>query len=364
MCHGSAKEDSLKSRSAHRSDTSDRLRKVVELLCSDEYQPRNTGARGAERAAEYLASEMERLGLEPKGTEGFQQPISPIIGSNVLGAIGGTSDRWVVLGAHYDACGWDNPGAGDNAAAVAVALEVAERFRGEPIGHSVLIALFDAEEPPNFLTPEMGSQWFVDHPTIPIETIDTMVCLDLVGHALGPPAVPKPVRDSILILGAEKGSGNPELVGRVPSVEGIKPRRIDSYVVPPMSDYHAFVNAGIPYLFYTCGRNEHYHMPTDTPDTLDYFKMAALVDHLVALIGHLSTRPDKPAFVRDGVDDEATVHTIRDLTSHLSQITEHRDQVEMIVNQLEGSLHGRGHLSDDERRVVAYLVFSIEEALA
>ena len=46
-----------------------------------------------------------------------------------------------------------------------------------------------------------GSQWFVDHPTIPISAVDTMVRLDLVGHALGPPTLPAPVRESVLMLG-------------------------------------------------------------------------------------------------------------------------------------------------------------------
>lgn len=356
-------EDTLKDK-VMRSDVEARLREYVELLCSDEYQPRNTGARGAERASRYLASILEVLGLEPKGTEDFLQPIRPVNGANVLGAVLGSSDRWVVLAAHYDACGWDNPGAGDNAAGVAVALEVARRMRSEQARHSLLLALFDAEEPPNFLTPMMGSQWFVDHPTVPIEHVETMVCLDLVGHALGPSVIPREVRESVFVLGAEKGSGNTDLVDTVPSVDGIRPRRIDSYVVPSMSDYDAFMNAGVPYLFYTCGRNEHYHMPTDTPDTLDYTKMAGLVGHLVALVTELANRTSESVFVQDGVDDEATVRTIRELTSYLSQFSEHSDQVELMVDQLEGSLRGRGHLTEDERRVVAYLVFSIEQALA
>ena len=82
------------------SPVEERLAARVELLCSDPYLPRNTGARGAVEAASYLASELEALGLEPAGTEGYVQEIPVINGSNVLGAIPGRSDRWVVLGAH------------------------------------------------------------------------------------------------------------------------------------------------------------------------------------------------------------------------------------------------------------------------
>ena len=39
----------------------------------------------------------------------------------------------------------------------------------------------------------------------------------------------------------------------------------------------------MPYLFLTCGRWQHYHQPTDTPDRLDYAKMGRIRDYLVRL---------------------------------------------------------------------------------
>ena len=118
----------MSSHNPNRPDVERRLADTVDLLCSDSHLPRNTGAKGAVEAASYLASEMMELGLEPAGTQGFIQEIPLINGSNVLGTIRGRSDRWVVLGAHYDACGSENPGADDNAAGVAIALEVARVF--------------------------------------------------------------------------------------------------------------------------------------------------------------------------------------------------------------------------------------------
>ena len=64
----------------------------------------------------------------------------------------------MLIGAHYDACdpdGWGLPGAGDNAAAAAITLEVARSLQADPsvLGRSVLVCLFDAEEPWYFLTP-------------------------------------------------------------------------------------------------------------------------------------------------------------------------------------------------------------------
>ena len=349
---------------ASRSPVEERLTAVVELFCSEAYLPRNTGARGAVEAASYLASELESLGLEPAGDEGYAQEIEVVNGSNVLGSIPGRSDRWVVLGAHFDACGWENPGANDNAAGVAVALEVARRLNSNEHEHSILIAFFDAEEPPNFLTPEMGSQWFVNHPTIPLDRIDTMVCLDVIGHALGPPVLPDSIRDSVFVLGAEKGSGTPALFDSLPDVAGIVPRRVDNYIVPAMSDYYAFMNQSIPFLFYSCGRNEDYHEPTDTPDKLDYPKMASLTDHLELLVTALATRPDRPAYLSDAFDDAATVRTVSEMTEALRPFASEASRVDSVVAFLEQTLTDRGSLTDHDRQTIAYLVFSIEESLA
>ena len=58
----------------------------------------------------------------------------------------------VLLGAHYDTCD-SLPGADDNTAAVPVLLEVAAQMADETLERSVILAFFDAEEPPHFLSP-------------------------------------------------------------------------------------------------------------------------------------------------------------------------------------------------------------------
>ena len=46
--------------------------------------------------------------------------------------------------------------------------------------------------------------------------------------------------------------------------------------VGDMSDHGVFRRNGIPYLFLSCGRWEHYHRTTDTPEKLNYEKMALI----------------------------------------------------------------------------------------
>jgi hypothetical protein len=91
-------------------------------------------------------------------------------------------------------------------------------------------------------------------------------------------------------------------------------RRLDSHVVPPLSDHFAFQRAAIPFLFFTCGRNEHYHMPTDIPENLDYEKLTATSEYLADLVVALSQRPDAPVrFLPEGRDDAVTLETLNQL---------------------------------------------------
>ena len=337
---------------------------VVDFLCSDSCLPRIPGTPGGVAARDFLVDRLEALGLGPAGETGFDQPIPPIDGTNLLARIPGKSDRSVLLAAHYDACGTENPGADDNAAAVAIVLSVAEQLAMQELDRSVLIALFDAEEPPYFLSPAMGSQWFVDHPTVPIESIDTMICLDLVGHGLGPEGLPDAVRESVFVLGAEKSTGTAEIIERLASVDGIRPRQVDNYIIPSMSDYDAFMNAGVPFLFYTMGRSEHYHAATDTPDRLDYDKMSAFGAHLTDVFTALSNRTDTPEFIPDGFDDAATVDTIRELLDALVPYAPAAEMAQPIVDSLEQRLDADGALTNAERQMIAMLVMQLESNLA
>jgi len=42
--------------------------------------------------------------------------------------------------------------------------------------------------------------------------------------------------------------------------------------------------SGVPYLFLSCGRWQHYHEESDTPDKLNYSKMARITDYTVSLV--------------------------------------------------------------------------------
>ena len=147
-------------------------------------------------------------------------------------------------------------------------------------------------------------------------------------------------------------------------MNGILPRRIDNYIIPSMSDYDAFMNAGIPFLFYTMGRSEQYHAPTDTPDRLDYRKMAAFAEHLTDVVVALADRPDTPVYSPDGYCDPATVATLRELLDALAPHAVEAEMVRPIVDDLEQRIAEEGILSSEERAAIATLVEQLEMSLA
>jgi hypothetical protein len=87
----------------------------------------------------------------------------------------------------------------------------------------------------------MGSQAFVARPPVPLEAIDFMVCMDLVGHRLGRPGLPEEVGQSLFALGAERSHGTHALVRRLARSErDLIVRPVDAEMIPAMSDYRPF----------------------------------------------------------------------------------------------------------------------------
>ena len=54
----------------------DRIKKDVTYLVFDKLKGRGTSTKGEKKAAKYIASEFEKSGLIPKGTEGYYQPFT------------------------------------------------------------------------------------------------------------------------------------------------------------------------------------------------------------------------------------------------------------------------------------------------
>jgi hypothetical protein len=260
---------------------------------------RRVGQPGHETARRYLLERLTEIGLEPFAGDGFEIPYegwTPIGNqqfTNLVGVAPGR-DRSLppfLVGAHYDSV-IDAPCADDNATAVAVALAVAETVAESPLRRDVIVALFDAEEPPHFLGPNMGSiRFHADH----ARDIDfrCVFIMDLIGHdvELGDPrldgAIPG-LADLLFVLGSESQTDLPPAVERAAGVaDSLRVIPTLNEYIGDMSDHHAFRLAGQPYLFLSCGQGRHYHTPADDMEWVNLEKVRAVYRYLLALLEEL-----------------------------------------------------------------------------
>jgi hypothetical protein len=252
-----------------------RLRQDVEALAMP--GGRMVGTPGHDRARHYLITRMSELELQPYRDNSFELPYR--YGGqdfcNLIGEISGENRDLppVLVGAHYDSVG-PFACADDNAAAVAIVLELVRSLQTKTPTRSVLVAFFDAEEPPYFHTPGMGSTHFYSQ-----QRTDEIYCaliLDLVGHDLPLPGL----EDLVFIMGMESDPGLARVLRNQGVPDGIRVVPTLNRYLGDMSDHHIFRLNRRPYLFFSCGPSEDYHQPTDTSEKLNHLKMAALTSYL------------------------------------------------------------------------------------
>lgn len=270
------------------------LKAHVEFLASPELAGREPGTEGNRQAAAYLEAHFQAAGLQPLASlSGYRHVITRALGDNMIGikrpANPGTN-RWILLGAHYDHIGADHLGADDNASSVAILLEIARRL--SPLSnYSVMVAAFNAEEPPYFGTPVMGSEAFVAHLPPEIggtDRLQAVIVMDLMGGVQW-----EPIRDGMFAIGAEQA---PALYQRVKqaskSLTSLSVFPVGMHLVEEIpghgheafSDYDVFRRQGVPFVFLSSARTPRYHTENDLPDTLHYERMATTVEWLQRLL--------------------------------------------------------------------------------
>lgn len=287
------------------------LTRIISALASDELDGRNEGTPGGDAARALVIDEMKRCGIVPAVGDSFEQPITTGIGANVLGLVVGTdpalSDRTIIVSAHHDHLGHCDGaicnGADDNAAGVAIILGIGCALAENPPAKTVMIASWDAEEPPTFLTEKMGSRFYAEHPVIGLDRTDAVIVLDLVGSDLWPGF------GGHFLLGSEL---SPEVTAAVQVA--VRPPELMAYRTglhlaeeqpighQPWSDYDAFRNLGKPVLFLSNGQNKRYHTPADELATLNLPKISLEGTYLLRIVHALANAPATPTFVADGAD--------------------------------------------------------------
>lgn len=210
-----------------------------------------------------------------------------------------------IVGAHYDSVA-GTVGADDNASAIAVQLETARQLNllasGKRLDVMVTFVSFALEEPPVYGSRYMGSRIFVEKAKKEKMQIDGMICLEMVGYSCRRPGCqryPFPLmffgypRDGQFIGLVGNFSSRPLVRSlskafkknpHLPVISLTVP--FNGWVVPNvrLSDHASFWDHGYRAVMITDSafyRNPHYHLASDTMETLDIAFMAELVESLV-----------------------------------------------------------------------------------
>ena len=190
-----------------------------------------------------------------------------------------------------------NNGADDDGSGTVVMLEIAEKFASEHPARSIIFISHQGEE-----QGLLGSKWFTDHPTIPLDSIVAAHNMDMVGKGrvtdvkFGGPY-------SVQTLGSRRLSREfGDIIDSVNAVSA-EPMVIDrSWDVPanPLnrfcrSDQVNYVHHNVPVTYFSTGYSIDYHQPTDEPRYIDFDHAARLARFIHSVMFAIANRRDKPA---------------------------------------------------------------------
>lgn len=275
----------------------------VVYLSSDLLEGRETGTVGEAMAAQYIANRFNQLGLNtsfqsfdfevkahPHATES-----TPKTGKNVIGYLDNGADYTVVIGAHYDHLGYGSSGslhrgepaihngADDNASGVAAMLRLAEWLTkaGAPNANNYLFLAFSGEEFGLF-----GSKYFAANATLPIENVNYMVNMDMVGRLN---------EENVLVING---------VGTSPSwMPALSDIQVDPITITTTesgfgpSDHTSFYLKDIPVLHFFTGQHSEYHKPIDDAELVNYVGIDLVSQYIYQLVMALDDE-DKLTFTK------------------------------------------------------------------
>lgn len=280
-----------------------RLRRHVEALAGD-IGERHVGRPRALHAAEaFIAGELASLGYEvarqtyvAEGVESSNLEVT-VPGANRASEI-------VLVGAHYDTVP-GSPGADDNASGVAGLIEIARELCGARPARTVKLVAFVNEEPPFFYFGEMGSRVYARAARQRGDDIRVMLSLEMLGcysDAAGSQAYPPlfglfyPEAGNFIAFVSNLRSRRAlrEVVSAFKGVSDFPAEKLASPGIVPgvsWSDQLSFWREGYSAVMVTDTafyRYRHYHQTTDTPDRIDFMRMAKVVDGLAKTVASLT----------------------------------------------------------------------------
>ncbi len=220
----------------------------------------------------------------------------------------------VVVSAHLDHVGMQGGrifhGADDDASGSAGVLEIAEAFAMSPVPphRTIVLALWNAEE-----QGLLGSRFFVDHPTFPLERIRAVFQMDMIGRNQEV-TNPDDMRfegmakqsaaeneNTLNLVGYTRSRDLEHLIETADRTIGLKLLcQLDDQPLQLIrrSDNWPFLVKGVPAMLFTTGLHPDYHTPADIAAKLNYPKMERVV-RLIYLSAWQAANSDQPLHLDD-----------------------------------------------------------------
>ncbi len=248
-----------------------------------------------------------RLSVHVKSTPASTQNVVALL----EGRDAKLKSEYVAFGAHYDHVGVGRPdktgdtiynGADDDGSGTTALLAMAEAFaRGPRPRRSILFVWHAGEEKGLW-----GSQYFTEHPTVPLNQFAAQLNIDMIGRSKKPGDTNIENKmltgaDEIYVIGSRMMStGLGDLNDQV-NRSYLNLNYNFHYDEPGdterlfyRSDHFNYARKGVPIIFYFDGVHEDYHQPSDTPDKIDYQKMEKVARTIFILGSEIANAPQRP----------------------------------------------------------------------
>ncbi|HLP74211.1 MAG TPA: M28 family peptidase [Bacteroidales bacterium] len=252
----------------------------------------NTESLG--KATDYISDQLIKAGLQP---ERQTWSFSTRQYSNIVAKYKRGEKKRMVIGAHYDVAG-DQPGADDNASGIAGLLETARLISAENsvTGFGIDFVAYCLEEPPFFGTINMGSYIHARSLNESKTNVMGMIGYEMIGYfsdERNSQSFPDPrlklkypsTGNFIMVVGIEEHCDFNKKVHRLMKKDSEIDVRMISFPSPDslagMSDQRNYWKFGYKAVMINDTaefRNKNYHCESDTIDTLDFTRMAQVVD--------------------------------------------------------------------------------------